>query len=123
MTAKRSIDSHPRISPSGLHHACEDHKHKESWLESIGKAIMAPIEGAQGRFTAAHPQPDRLQTARPTQSDARPVLLDRRDPRTVRGNGDGVLKALGKAIVAPIAGAYEEAAHSLAPPSGRARQE
>ncbi len=108
-------------SPSGLHHAGEDHKHKDTWLESIGKAIVAPIEGAQGGFTAAHPQPDQLPKARPAHSDARPVLPDQRDPRTVGDNGDGVLKAFGKAIVAPIAGACEEAVRSLAPSSGRAR--
>ena len=100
--------------PSG-----RDSPHKDSWLESIGKAIVAPVQGAQGGITAAHPEPDRAPpTPPPARPDVRHELPDQRDPRTVGDNNDGILMALGKAIVAPIDGAHEAA---VRPDAGRAR--
>lgn len=90
--------------PSGY-----DRPHEDSWLESIGKAIIAPVQGAQGRSAVAYPEPDRSPPAPPARPDVHHELPDQRDPRTVGDNNDGILKALGKAIVAPIDGAHEAA--------------
>lgn len=83
--------------------------HTDSWLDSIGKAIVAPVQGAQGSLAAAHPEPDQTPSPPPAGAEMPHELPDQRDPRTVGDNHDGILKALGKAIVAPIDGAHEVA--------------
>lgn len=96
-------------SPSGPQRGGAAHDHHDNWLESFGKAIVAPVQGAQGGHAVVHPVPDQEPKTPRTRPDARHRLPDQRDPRTVGDNGDGILQALGKAIVAPIESAHEAA--------------
>jgi hypothetical protein len=100
-------------SPTGPHHAGEERKHKDTWVESIGKAIVAPMEGTHGGFTASRSEPAHPEKAEP--ANTHHELPDRRDARTVGHRRDSMLKALGKAIVAPIEGAHEEVVRRVPP--------
>ena len=102
-------------APSGPHHAGEERKHKDTWVESIGKAIVAPMEGTHGGFTASRSEPAHPERQEPSHGFAHHELPDRRDARTVGHNKDNFLKAIGKAIVAPIEGAHEEVRPKIPP--------
>jgi hypothetical protein len=107
----------PPASTPGSHSAGEERKHKDTWAESIGKAIVAPMEGAHGGFTASRREPEPAPKAQAGHAGPHHELPDRRDGRTVGKNDDGFLKSLGKAIVAPIEGAHEEVGRPRLPPA------
>ena len=78
-------------------------------LSSIGKAMLAPIEGSHGGLSglARHrPTASRAAAPKPPEAPAKP---DERDPRVVGGDDDNPLESIGKAIVAPVEGADEGA--------------
>jgi hypothetical protein len=113
-----STHNTPSTPSSGHHPQGDEHKHKDSWVQSIGKAIVAPMEGAHGGFTASRNEPAHPQKAESAHGHgAHHELPDRRDGRTVGKNDDGFLKSLGKAIVAPIEGAHEEVGRPRLPPA------